>query len=924
VAKQDQSGLVTTIRRGEAPVLARYEGKYAATTLTVMGDRSGFVWVDPPANNFVDELVAAKLQRMKILPSGPCTDAEFIRRLYLDLTGLPPTADEVRAFLADERDSRVKRDELIDRLVGSNDYVDLWTNKWSDLLQVNRKFLGAEGAAAFRQWIRQQIAANAPYDQFVRAILTASGSNKENPAASYFKITRTPEDTMENTTQLFLALRFNCNKCHDHPFERWTQDQYYQTAAFFAQFQLQKDPVSGDQQIGGSAVEGGKPLYEIVSDRKSGEVKHERTGEISPPQFPYPAECSPAENTERRMLLAEWLTSADNRYFARSYVNRLWGYLLGIGLIEPLDDIRAGNPPTNPELLDRLTEEFVSSGFNVQHMVRLICKSQTYQRSIATNPWNKDDTLNYSHAIARRLPAEVLFDAIHRATGATPRLPGVPAGTRAAQLPDSGIELPDGFLATLGRPPRESACECERVTGLQLGPVMAMVSGPTLNNAISDPGNEIAKLAASDLPPPALVNELFLRIMNRPATEREIAAGVALLEGLPADHERLVAELRDYEQSLQPMIVEQENQRLAAIEQAKTDLAAYEQEIAPREAELDRQQRERVSAAEAAVKQYESVLPEKLAAWEAMVKQPIGWTVLDPMELSATNNAQLAKENDLAVFVTGPNGKGAYKFTARTDLKAITGIRLELLADDRLPNKGPGRAQNGNFVLSEFKLEAAPEGQPNDKRAIVLQNAQADFSQDNYNIATAIDGKVEAANNGWASSPQLGVNRTAVFETMTDLGNDSPVLLTFTLDQQYADGMHSIGRFRISVTTAPRPVRLDGLPKNIADIVAVPADQRNDAQKAELTKYYRDIDAELKRLEAAVAEAKKPRPIDPQLQQRRDRLAEASKPLPVDLRLAQLRRDVELSLQQLANRRLTAAQDVAWALINSPAFLFNR
>lgn len=219
VAVAGRAGLITAVRRGEAPILARFEGNYASTTLTVMGDRSGFVWNDPPSFGKIDELVAAKWKRMKILPSGLCDDAEFLRRVYLDLTGLPPSADDVRKFLADTRDIRVKRDDLIDRLIGNNDFVDYWTNKWADLLQVNRKFLGVEGSVAFRTWIRTQVAANTPYDKFVRSILTAKGSNRENPAAAYFKILREPAATMENTTQLFLGVRFNCNKCHDHPFE---------------------------------------------------------------------------------------------------------------------------------------------------------------------------------------------------------------------------------------------------------------------------------------------------------------------------------------------------------------------------------------------------------------------------------------------------------------------------------------------------------------------------------------------------------------------------------------------------------------------------------------------------------------------------------------------------------------------------------
>ncbi|HWB06706.1 MAG TPA: DUF1549 domain-containing protein, partial [Verrucomicrobiales bacterium] len=233
IAKHDKTGLLSAARRGEAAVLARYEGAYASTVLTVMGDRTGFVWQQPPANSPIDELVAAKLQRMKTLPSGLCTDIEFVRRLYLDLTGLPPSPENVRAFMEDPRDSRWKREDLIDRLIASEEFNDHWTNKWCDLLQVNSKFLGGEGSKIMRDWVRAQVKANVPYDKFVRSILTATGSNKDVPAAGYFKVLREPTETMENTTHLFLATRFNCNKCHDHPFERWTQDQYYQMSAWF-------------------------------------------------------------------------------------------------------------------------------------------------------------------------------------------------------------------------------------------------------------------------------------------------------------------------------------------------------------------------------------------------------------------------------------------------------------------------------------------------------------------------------------------------------------------------------------------------------------------------------------------------------------------------------------------------------------------
>ena len=283
-----KGSIVKALRRGETSVLARYEGAFTATTFTVMGNREGFAWTKPPTWGEVDRLVADKWERMKIKPSELCSDAEFIRRVYLDLTGLPPSADDVKVFLDDPRPTREKRDELVDRLIGSESYVEHWSNKWADLLQVNRKYLGTDGAKAFRNWITDQVKINRPYNEFAYEILTASGSNRTNPPASYYKIHRTPQDTMENTTHLFLATRFNCNKCHDHPFERWTQDQYYETAAYFARVKLDPDPASGDKKIGGSAVEDAKPLYEIVADAAEGEIKHDRTGNVAQPELPFP------------------------------------------------------------------------------------------------------------------------------------------------------------------------------------------------------------------------------------------------------------------------------------------------------------------------------------------------------------------------------------------------------------------------------------------------------------------------------------------------------------------------------------------------------------------------------------------------------------------------------------------------------------
>ncbi len=920
VATSDRSGLMFALRRGEAAVLARYEGSYAATTLTVMGDRKGFAWEQPPAYNKIDELVAAKWQRMKIRPSGVCSDAEFIRRAYLDLTGLPPSSDEVRAFLADATDQKAKREALVHKLIGSDAYVDHWTNKWADLLQVNRKFLAPEGAAAFRKWIRDEVAKNTPYDQFVRMIISADGSNKDNPAASYYKILRDPANTTENTTHLFLGVRFNCTKCHDHPFERWTQDQYYETAAYFARVGLKADPASNGKNIGGTAVEGAKPLYEIVYEKNDGEVTHERTGKVTAPKFPYECKYEAPEKATRRQQLAAWITSADNMYFAKSYVNRMWGYMFGVGIIEPIDDIRAGNPPSNPQLLDYLTEEFLKNKFDTRHVARLICTSRVYQLSVSTNEWNKDDKVNYSHALARRLSAEVIFDTVHAVTGAVSKIPGVPAGTRAAALPDSGVELPSGFLATFGRPPRESACECERTSELRLSAVMSLISGPTIADAIADPQNGLAKLLAAEKDDAKVVDEIFMRILNRPARPEEVKMALEHVKTINEDHARLTGLLAKREEEWKELEPRLQKDRENAIAKAKDELAAHEKEIAPRVALQEKERQDNIAKQEAALKEYEGQQASKQGDWEKKHKNGGEWFPLLPTKLEATNGATLSTQPDLSIIASGKNGKGNYVVVAQTSLKGIKQIRLEALEDTRIPSKGPGRAPDGNFVLTQFDVTATAKTEGAKPVKVALHKALASFSQDNFDVKKTVDGSPDN-NTGWAVSPVPGITHWATFETKEPLGLDGGTILTFTLRQTYNQPDFMLSRFRISVATDAVGL---GLSDELRAIVAVDAGMRTDAQKEYLGRYFKLTDPELKKKQKAVADAKKPLPIDPRLKELQESLAQVSKPVPLDATLAQLRADTKQSTDQVANARLTAAQDLAWALINSPAFLFNR
>jgi len=921
VATADPTGLVTAVRRGESPILVRYEGAYAAVTLTVMGDREGFQWRQPETWGPIDELVAAKWKGMQIEPAPLCSDDEFLRRVTLDLTGLPPSAADVRSFLADRRDTRIKRAELVGRLIGSEAFVEHWTNKWSDLLQVNPKFLAAEGAKGLRDWIRSRVADNTPYDVFAREILTASGSNRENPAAAYYKTLRDPLAIMENTTHLFLGVRFNCNKCHDHPFERWTQDQYFETAAFFAQVSLERDPESQNRTIGGTAVEGAKPLYEIVKDQSAGEVIHERTGKPVEPKFPFDCAYDAAKDAGRRQRLGAWITSRENPYFARSFVNRLWGHCFGIGIIEPVDDIRAGNPPTNPALLDHLTKTFVEGGFDVRKLLREICTSRTYGLAIASNRWNEDDTINYSHALPRRLPAETLYDALHAAVGSPTRFPGYPEGTRAASLPDVAATLGGGFLQTFGRPVRESACECERSTGVSLGPVMALVSGPAVGNVLADRGSELARLVAAQPDDGALVEEVFLRVLNRPSRPDEVAAVRKMMDEIAGDHEALLAELAAAEARWKVERAAREEKRSRSIAEARARLAEAETAHEPKRQEMLRQRADRIATALAALEKHLADPDGSLGRFEAAAAAAATWWVARPSQVESRAKAQARLLDDGSVLLSGPPADDTTTVTAPLNLARFTGLRLELLVDESLPGRGPGRAPDGNLVINEITAEVYPAARPKEIRKVVFHRPQADFSQEQMGIALAVDGDLNAG-RGWAVSPRTGQDHWAVFECKERLEFTEPMELRVRIEQKFAGGRHALGRFRLSVSDTPGQLPL-GVPARGAELAAIPREKRLPAERELLAGFAAAHDPVRRKLEAEFASATGPLAADPTVTQRLADLAEAEKPVVDDPAIVRLRSDANASTGQLAEKRLTAVQDLAWALINSPAFFFN-
>jgi hypothetical protein len=511
---------VAGVRVGEAALLVRYQGKFVTIPVTVLNPKPGFAWQALPQQNYIDKLIDAKLQRLKIQPSPAIGDAAFLRRVSLDLTGQLPAPEEVKAFLADKTPARLKRSKQIDKLLASSSFVDHWTLKWSDLLQNSRKYIGEKGVYGFREWIRQSFAENKPYDKFVRELLTSRGSSYDQPAANFFRVTKEAKPTMEKTTQVFLGVRMVCAQCHDHPFERWTQNQYYEMAAFFSAVGVRPGFEVGE---------------EIVFDqRENYEMKHPKDARVVKPNFMIAGTLASTQpipipgDAKRRTALSDWLTSKDNPFFAKSTANRIWSYFFGRGIIDPVDDIRASNLPSNAALLDALTSDFIDHGFDLRHLMRTITNSRTYQADIATNEWNEKDTDNFSHAVPRRLAAEQLMDALTLATGTRPAIADVPPDTKAEQFVDPHVGK-EGFLDLFGRPARESACECERRVDLSLPQALNLVNGSAISDAVASGSGRVAKAVLRGASDQELVDEMYLSALSRVPTAVESALSLKYL-----------------------------------------------------------------------------------------------------------------------------------------------------------------------------------------------------------------------------------------------------------------------------------------------------------------------------------------------------------------------------------------------------------
>ncbi|RUL86926.1 DUF1549 domain-containing protein [Tautonia sociabilis] len=514
------------VRTGELPgmaaVMARYQGKVSVFRATVprggaAPDLTGF---EP--NNFVDELAMAQWRELGLAPSDLCSDEEFIRRASLDITGTLPSTAEVEAFLADDRSD--KRARLVDALLDRPEYAETFAIKWADILRNKRAGNARYQRSTYRfyDWIRRQLDQNTPFDEFTRQILAANGSPETTPATVWYRDLKQPDQFVDDSAQVFLGMRLQCAKCHHHPFETWSQDDYYGFAAFFGRIGRKQSLAA--QQAGRDEL--------VIFTKRSGRVPNPKTGQPMEPRAlgePEPAAVSPLEDP--REALVDWLAAPENRFFAPAVVNRYWAHFFGRGLVEPIDDLRETNPPTNPALMQALSDDFIASGYDLKHLIRTLCTSRLYSLSSLPNETNRDDTQGFSRFYPKRMSAEVLLDAISSVTGVPNRFEGLPVGFRAISLPDEAVT--SDFLDTFGRPRRETACECERVADASLSQSLMLLNSVEIQSRLSDDSGRAAALANDPRPIEEKVDELFRLAFGRLPSDSERATAVFHVESRP-------------------------------------------------------------------------------------------------------------------------------------------------------------------------------------------------------------------------------------------------------------------------------------------------------------------------------------------------------------------------------------------------------
>ena len=500
IASVDSLGLVqASDHPGEAAILVRYLGHVAVSRITM--PRPDVKFTRPAETNFVDRMVWDKLQKLGIEPSGHSSDAEFLRRVYLDTIGTLPTNEEAREFLQDA--SPDKRARLIDKLLDRDEYADYWTMKWLDLLRADQLIVSPQGTVAMQRWLRRQFAENRPYDQFARDLLTVQGNTSAEGPGSFYKILAKPDEAARSISQLMLGVRIECAQCHHHPSERWSQDDYVGLAGFFTGVSLKKLP-NGEQAI--------------VS-RGGTDLPHPRSGEVIPARALGAAAADFSNVSDRRRVLADWMTSLDNPFFAKAIANRIWAHYFGRGLIEPIDDIRDTNPATNEPLMQALAGHLREVRFDLKSFTRTLLNSQVYQLSANTNSSNANDDQNFSHAAYKTLPAEVLLDAICQSTGIAEKYNGWPAGYRAIQIWDN--RMPSYFFTIFGRPVRASVCECERSNDPSIAQALHLLNAPEINDKLSHRDGLARRLAGSQMQPGEIIDEIYLSTLSRFPSEQE-------------------------------------------------------------------------------------------------------------------------------------------------------------------------------------------------------------------------------------------------------------------------------------------------------------------------------------------------------------------------------------------------------------------
>ncbi len=524
-----RQGLVETRTLGQATIVARYLDHQGTAQLAILPKRPGFAFQPPPTHNYIDTLVYQKLAKLQLQPSELSSDSEFLRRAYLDLLGLLPSAAEAKAFLADADPG--KRAKLIDRLLERPEYAEWWALKWSDILRNEEKSLDRKGSALFFDWIRQALAENKPLNKFVAELVASRGSTYKEPAANYYRALREPYARSEAFAQVFLGIRMQCAKCHNHPFDRWTQNDYHQLAAFFPRVQYKilentkRDKLDKHEFIG----------EQIVFMDAESEIKHPTTGDVLKPRFLGGPNLDIKTKDDRLKPLAEWLAAPENPFFARTQANRIWTHLLGRGIVDPNDDFRQSNPPINGPLLDALAQDFVKHGFDQKQLIRVIMNARVYQLSSTPNEFNADDEANFSRGVVRSLPAEALLDAIAQVTETKLAFEGYQDVKRAGLLPSmpsirrsESFQGPFRFLKTFGKPERLLSCDCERSDQTTLAQALQMITGEVINKALAEPKNRLARL--EKLSAEAALDELFLAALSRPASASERTALGPLLE----------------------------------------------------------------------------------------------------------------------------------------------------------------------------------------------------------------------------------------------------------------------------------------------------------------------------------------------------------------------------------------------------------